>query len=67
MGLQLAVKPVLTLPGWWVEQKIRGPVTVVNSKSLPAAVRGNRTVTLSPKQIDLISRQLDPPCRDATD
>jgi hypothetical protein len=41
-------------------------VTVVNSKSLPAAVRGNGAVTISPEQIDLISRQLDALCRDVT-
>jgi hypothetical protein len=56
----------LTLPGWWVEQKVRGPVTVVNSKSLPSAVRGNGAVTLSPEQIDLIARQLDVLCHDVT-
>ena len=66
-GLKVAVKPILTLPGWWVEQKARGPVTVVNSKSLPAAVRGNGAVSLSPEQIDLIARQLDALCRDVTD
>jgi len=66
-GLQLAVKPILTLPGWRVEQKTRGPVTVVNSKSLPSAVRGNGPITLSPEQIDLIARQLDALCRDARD
>jgi hypothetical protein len=37
---------------------------VVNSKSLPSAVRGNGAVTLSPVQIDLIARQPDTLCRD---
>ena len=66
-GLQLAVKPILALPGWWVEQRARGQVTVVNSKSLPVAVRGNSEVTLSSEQIDLIARQLNALCRDVTD
>ena len=66
-GLKVAVKPILTLPGWWVEQKARGPVTVVNSKSLPSAVRGNGSASLSPEQVDLIARQLDTLCRDVTD
>jgi hypothetical protein len=66
-GLKLAVKPILALPGWWVEQAARGPVIVVNSKSLPSAVRGNGATTLSSDQIDLIARQLDPLCRDVTD
>jgi hypothetical protein len=66
-GLKVAVKPILALPGWWVEQKARGPVTVVNSKSLPSAVRGNGATALSPEQVDLIARQIDTLCRDVTD
>jgi hypothetical protein len=66
-GLKVAVKPILTLPGWWVEQKARGPVTVVNSKSLPSAIRGNGAAALSSEQVDLIARQLDTLCRDVTD
>jgi len=42
-------------------------VTVVNSKKLPAAVRGNGGVALSPEQIDLIARQLNTHCRDVAD
>jgi hypothetical protein len=42
-------------------------VTVVNSISLPSAVRGNGTIILSPEQIDLIARQLDARCRDVAD
>jgi len=63
-GIKLVVKPVLTLPGWWVEQKVRGSVVVVNSKNLPAAVRGNGATALSPEQIDIVARQLDSVCRD---
>lgn len=63
-GIKIVVKPILTLPGWWVEQKVRGAVVVVNSKNLPSAVRGNGAVALSPEQVDLIARQLDMVCRD---
>jgi len=55
------------LSGWWVEQKARGPVTVVNLKVLASAVRGNGATTLSVEQIDLTSHPLDTLCRDVTD
>jgi hypothetical protein len=61
------VKPILALPGWWVEAKARGFVTVVNSKSVASAVEGNGPRVLSDEQIDLISRQLDVLCRDIED
>ena len=50
-----------------MEQKARGPVTVVNHKQVPEAVRGDKARTLGAEQIDLIARQLDPLCRDVED
>lgn len=58
------MKPVLALPGWFVEMKTRGDVVVVNSKSVAAAVEGKGPVVLNADQIDLIARQLDVICRD---
>jgi hypothetical protein len=66
-GIDTPVKAILALPGWWVEQKARGPVTVVNHKQVPEAVRGDKVRTLGAEQIDLIARQLDPLCRDVED
>jgi hypothetical protein len=63
-GIDTPVKAILALPGWWVEQKARGPVTVVNHKQVPEAVRGDKARTLGAEQIDLIVRQLDTRCRD---
>jgi len=66
-GLDTPVRAVLALPGWWVEVKARGPVAVVNSKSVASAVEGNGPRILSEKEIDLIARQLDTLCRDVED
>jgi len=63
-GIDVVVKPILTLPGWWVEMKARGEVIVVNSKSVASAVEGRGQVVLSAEQIDLVARQLDLVCRD---
>jgi hypothetical protein len=66
-GIEISVKPILALPGWWVETKARGPVTVINSKNVASAVDGNGSPVLSDQQIDLIARQLDNLCRDVED
>jgi len=63
-GVDTPVKPILALPGWWVEVKARGAVTVVNSKNVTSAVEGDGPRTLTDQQIDLIARQLDSLCRD---
>lgn len=66
-GIRTSVKPILALPGWWVNASARDPVTVVNAKSVATAVEGRGEATLSSEQIDLIARQLDTLCRDVTD
>lgn len=66
-GIDTAVKPILTLPGWYVERKAFGDVTVVNSKSVASAVEGRGPAILTAEQIDLIARQLDLVCRDVVD
>ncbi len=66
-GIDTPVKPILALPGWWVEMKARGDVVVVNSKSVASAVGGRGPALLLPEQIDLIARQLDVLCRDVED
>jgi len=63
-GIAVPVKPILALPGWWVEMKARGDVIVVNSKSVAGAIEGRGPAQLTVDQIDLIARQLDVICRD---
>lgn len=67
LGLDTPVRAVLALPGWWVEEKVRGPVAVVNSKNVGYAVEGRGPQILSDKEIDLIARLLDTLCRDVED
>lgn len=66
-GIETPVKPILTLPGWYVEAKARGDVTVVTSKLVASAVQGRGPAVLSADQVDLIARQLDVICRDVED
>lgn len=66
-GLDIPVKALLALPGWWVEVKARGQVAVVNSKNVASAIEGSGAHVLSDKDIDLIARQLDTLCRDVED
>jgi hypothetical protein len=66
-GLKLTVKPILTLPGWYVKEAPSPRLRVVNSKILADVVRGRGEVTLTPEKIDLIARQLDDRCRDVVD
>jgi hypothetical protein len=61
---QIAVKPILTFPGWYVIPRGTGDVTVVNPKMIDLALAGDGTKVLSPEQIDVIARQLDKKCRD---
>jgi len=63
-GIETPVKPILALPGWWVEMKAFGDVIVVNSKSVAKAVEGKGPAVLTVDQVDLIARQLDLVCRD---
>jgi hypothetical protein len=66
-GIETTVKPILAIPGWWVETKARGDAVVLNAKNVASAVEGNGPRVLSDQQIDLIARQLDERCRDVVD
>lgn len=66
-GFEIAVRPVLALPGWWVETLTPGPVAVQNPKNLPSYILGNGERVLDDKQIDLIAHRLDSRCRDVND
>lgn len=66
-GLKLAVKPLLTLPGWFVRESPSPVLRVVNPDFLTSAIVGRGEVVLEPKEVDLIARQLDSRCRDVED
>lgn len=63
IGEPVQVKPVLMLPGWYVERKEKCDVTILNSvNSQNYFLRhGN---SLSAKQVGQIEHQLDARCRD---
>ena len=63
-GAAVGVVPVLALPGWYVESPARAAVRVVNPSWLPDLLTGSTETVLSPRQIDLYSRQLEQRCRD---
>jgi hypothetical protein len=65
-GIDVTVKPVVAIPGWWVDSR-PGAVLVVNAKSAETAVKGDGKVMLTEPQIDLIARQFDERCRDVED
>jgi len=66
-GIETPVKAILALPGWWVETRGTGAVTVVNSKAVAAVIAGRGQTALTAGQIDLITRAIDPLCRDVED
>ncbi|MDB6063863.1 MAG: nuclease [Pedosphaera sp.] len=60
----VAVKPILTFPGWYVIPKGTGDVMVVNPRMIDSALVGDGTEVLSSEQIRVIARQLEKKCRD---
>ncbi len=63
LGRRVQVQPVLTFPGWWVEEHSIGAVRVTSPKQISAIVYRNITL-LGEEQIDLIAKQLEARCRD---
>ena len=61
-GCAVPVTPVLVLPGWWVEAKGKGPVSVLNPKSLRSLFNG-RPPELSAERQHAITAQLEERCR----
>jgi hypothetical protein len=66
-GLSVTARAILALPGWFVVNRVYGPILVVNHKNLPSFIRGRGERILSDNHIDLIARQLDQRCRDVED
>ncbi|MGA3007422.1 MAG: nuclease-related domain-containing protein [Opitutaceae bacterium] len=64
IGERLLVTPVLTFPGWWVSTTTLRDLKVLNPKQLGATIHSDAPPVLTPKQIDLVTRQLDARCRD---
>lgn len=62
VGEPVAVRPVLALPGWFVERTGQGEVVVLSGKALKVLARGR--AVLPGAMIERIAHQLDQRCRD---
>lgn len=62
-GERVLAKPVLLIPGWWVELTAVGAVAVLNPKQVHAALPLPGAVPLSQAQITRIAHQLRERCR----
>jgi hypothetical protein len=62
--LKASVTAILTFPGWWIDRKGKGDVTVVNSKEIRQVVTGKKRDAISPEQINRIVAVVEAECRD---
>jgi hypothetical protein len=63
VGSSVAVKPMLTFPGWLVTTKAPGEVLVLSPKMIRPAILNDAPAVLSGEEIKQIARQLDQKCR----
>ena len=61
-GSPIQVTPVLVFPGWWIDAKGKGPVSVLNPKNLRSLLTARKQV-LSDLQFSAINAQLEERCR----
>lgn len=63
IGERVVAQPVVTLPGWFVERKGRGPVKVMNGGEVGALLSSNGDERLSPQLIQRVAHQVEQRCR----
>lgn len=64
IGETIAVRPVVALPGWFVERTGRGDVMVISGREAPALLKANAVTPLSEQMMTRIAHQLEERCRD---
>jgi hypothetical protein len=64
VGESVSVKPVLAIPGWWIERKSPSDVAIINSTNVKSYFTKAKASELSPKLIQQVVHQLDTRCRD---
>jgi hypothetical protein len=64
VGERIEAKPVLSLPGWFVERNNRPGIDVLSAKEIGKYFHWQRDRTLGDKQIRQIVHQFDQRCRD---
>lgn len=63
VGDAVTVRPVLALPGWFVERKSRSEVLLISGREAPSILKAKQE-TLSESMIKRIEHQLEQRCRD---
>lgn len=64
VGESISVKPVVALPGWYVERTGRADVTVISGREAPALLKGWQSAPFSDQVMTRIAHQLEQRCRD---
>ena len=63
-GSRVHVRPVLALPGWWVEEAGTGPVTVISGKALgKRLLKPGAAQTMSEQDVQRVKHQVEQLCR----
>ncbi len=62
VGEQVSVKPVLALPGWFVDRKAKD-LLIYNGKNPQYLLKINSETPLTPEMIQRIAHQIDQKCR----
>ncbi len=62
-GERVTVRPVVALPGWWVDRTAKSDITVLSGKEVADFI-AKESAKLSDKVIQQISYQLEQRCRD---
>lgn len=63
VGSPVPVRPVLVLPGWFIDRKGRGDVAVLSGKEAPHILKMGRGEPLSEQDIQRIAHQVEQRCR----
>jgi hypothetical protein len=64
VGEPVKVGAILTLPGWYITNRAKTGINVLNPRQIGAAVLDSRLPALSKQLIDRVVYQLDRKCRD---
>lgn len=64
VGQDVAVKPALALPGWYVDRRTPNGVAVMNPKQFYTWLTRSKAPILAPERVKQICHQLDQKCRD---
>lgn len=64
VGETVNVKPILTLPGWFITNRVKPEIPVLAPKGIRSAVLNGSSQTLSAQQMQRIVHQIEQKCRD---